>query len=45
MTLTTDKETVVLNAGDSCLFRPGDGRAIKNESDRPAAMLVISARK
>jgi uncharacterized cupin superfamily protein len=45
MTLTTDKETTVLNPGDSCLFREGDGRAIKNESDRPAAMLVIIGTK
>ena len=45
MTLRTDKEFVVLNAGDSCFFRAGDGRAVKNESNRPAAMLVISAKK
>ncbi|MBN1366500.1 MAG: cupin domain-containing protein [Dehalococcoidales bacterium] len=45
MTLTTDKETVPLNAGDSCLFKPGDGRAIKNDSTHPAAMLVIAAKK
>ncbi|MBP1608515.1 MAG: hypothetical protein H6Q04_750 [Acidobacteria bacterium] len=45
MNLTTDKETILLTAGDSCLFQPGEGRAIKNETNRPAAMLVISAKK
>jgi glyoxylate utilization-related uncharacterized protein len=45
MTLTTDNETVLLDAGDSCFFKSGDGRSIKNESDRPAAMLVIIANR
>jgi glyoxylate utilization-related uncharacterized protein len=45
MMLTTDNETSPLNSGDSCFFKSGDGRSIKNESDKPAAMLVIIASK
>ncbi len=45
LTLTTETETTVLEAGDSCFFKAGDVRSVKNESARPAAMLVIMAKR
>lgn len=41
MTVTTESETFVLRAGDSVEWVPGDGRGIKNETNKPACMLVI----
>lgn len=45
MTLTANGETSVLKTGDSAYFKAGDARAVKNESSRPTAMMVISARR
>lgn len=45
MTLNVNGETTILKAGDSALFQAGDVRAVKNESFRPVAMMVISARR
>lgn len=41
MTVTTETETFVLDAGDSVEWLPGDGRSIKNETNDPVKMLVI----
>lgn len=45
MTLEANGETTLLKAGDSALFKAGDVRAVRNDSSRPTAMMVISARR
>lgn len=45
MTVRTDKETFVLQTGESVFFRSGDGREVKNETNLPASMLVMLGRK
>ena len=45
MTLEANGETTLLKAGDSALFKTGDVRAVRNDSSRPTAMMVISARR
>ena len=45
MTIEANCETTLLKAGDSALFKAGDVRAVRNDSSRPTAMMVISARR
>ena len=39
--VTSEKEKVVLKAWDSIHIAPNEGRAIRNETNKPASMLVI----
>jgi len=45
MTVITDEETFVLRAGDSVLFKAGDARAVKNNTMKPVAMMVIASKR
>jgi quercetin dioxygenase-like cupin family protein len=42
MTIKTDEETYILQAGDSIHFAVGDGREPVNNTNRPASMLVVA---
>ena len=39
--VTSEKEKIVLKAWDSIHIAPNEGRAIRNETNQPASMLVI----
>ena len=45
LTITCDGQEFNLTAGDSALFKAGDVRAVKNNTDRNAVMLVIAGVK
>ena len=45
MTVKTTDETIVIKKGDSIFFKAGDVRESKNETNDPAQMLVIIAKK
>lgn len=40
VTITTDTTREVLRQWDSCRIAPGEKRALKNETNRPAAILL-----
>lgn len=42
MTLTCEEKDYELNAGDSVMFKSGEVRSVKNNTDKNAVMLVIA---
>ena len=40
VTISNGEEEVVLRQWDSCRIAPGEGRALRNDTNRPAAILL-----